>query len=134
MLDWENAILRTIEFIGGNVSNKQIYDNVSKFKSLSRNQLRETEWGDRPAFQHTIRTYLSNLVKTKLIERVSRGVYRLTEKAEEILPKLKIQTESETNAIAVAKIADNNIYSAIEDEAAIEGYKVDSISNRIDRN
>ncbi len=132
MMDWKTAILRTIQSIGGIVSNKQLYDNINKFKSLTSHQSRETEWGDRPAFQHTIRTYLSNLVKKGLIEKVSRGRHQLTEKTDKLLISTSKPNFEDINHKKLK--GETNVYWELEDEQAIEGYTVDSQFNRIVRN
>jgi hypothetical protein len=53
------------------------------FKELTEQDLRKPpEWGGKPAYQYMVLAYLSRLARAKKpdLDRVSRGVYRITEK------------------------------------------------------
>lgn len=78
---WEVAILKTVRSIGGKASLQQIYDILEKgnFIRLSNYDLRETQWNGRPAYQHQVRSHISNLVQAGELSRISRGVYTITE-------------------------------------------------------
>ena len=39
---WETAILKTFEFLGGCASNREIYENVGKFITLTAEHRRHT--------------------------------------------------------------------------------------------
>ena len=39
----------------------------------------DPRWGDRPKLTHSVRTHLSKFKKAGWVERVDRGVYRITE-------------------------------------------------------
>ena len=121
MEDWETAIINTIKFCGGEVSNKQIYENIGRYKVLSSEQIKETQWGGRPAYQHTIRTSLSNLVTKGLIERKSRGRYKIVDDSSIQKQNHKNQRHEET-------------LLEYEDEKAIEGYILDSKYQKKSRN
>lgn len=75
---WEIAILRWINSIGDAASLKQMYKRIGKFKELSKSDLRTTEHGGRPAYQHQMRSHISNLYQTGEVKRISRGLYSLT--------------------------------------------------------
>lgn len=80
---WETAILRSVNAVGGTATTQEIYTELQsgKFISLSKNDLRLTQWGDRPAYQHQVRSHLTNLVQSGDLARVARGTYRLTSQA-----------------------------------------------------
>jgi hypothetical protein len=75
---WEEAILRSVDAAGGSASNREIYGRVGKFISLSSEHLRPTQWGGRPAYEHQVRSHLSNLCGKGGLVRMGRGQYRLT--------------------------------------------------------
>ncbi|MDO9528501.1 MAG: winged helix-turn-helix domain-containing protein [Syntrophales bacterium] len=79
---WEIAILRSIEARGGSGNTKEIYAELEsgKFITLNENDLRETVYGGRPAYQHQVRSHLSNMRQAGDLRRVKRGTYALTEK------------------------------------------------------
>jgi hypothetical protein len=79
---WEIAILKSIDYRGGEADTQQIYTDMESgtFISLNGNDLRTTKYGDRPAYQHQVRSHLSNLTQSKNIQKVSRGVYSITAK------------------------------------------------------
>ena len=86
-LGWELAILRIIDSLQRTretVSTEDIYMALEEGTSreLTRRDLREvSQWGRRPAYQYRVRSYLSTLARGKRpsLERVSRGVYRMTD-------------------------------------------------------
>ena len=69
---WETAILKSFDYHGGYASLCQIYETIKSFIKLTPTQLRDTVYGGRPAYQHEIRSYVSNLRQS--------GNYRLTPK------------------------------------------------------
>lgn len=79
---WEIAILKSIANRGGEADTQQIYTDMESgaFISLTENDLRITKYGDRPAYQHQVRSHLSNLMQSKDIHKVSRRVYSITAK------------------------------------------------------
>lgn len=86
---WEIAILQSIKMLGGEARLQQIYKTVSQFKNLTEDHLRETEWGRREAYQHIIRSYVSNLNKSGELTRITTGKYRLTKKGDQRLTEDK---------------------------------------------
>ena len=82
MNSWELAILRIIAERGGKATTRQIYEDLEegKFMALDESQLRSTPYGNRPAYQHEVRSFLSNLTQTGELVRIFRGTYGLTEK------------------------------------------------------
>lgn len=76
---WEIAILECMSSIGEVASLPQLYKNISNFKPLTEKDLKETEHGGRPAYQHQMRSHMSNLYQAGDIKRVSRGCYSLTD-------------------------------------------------------
>ena len=85
---WELVILRIVDALQSTketVTTADIYKVLEKgtFKELTEQDLRKSpEWGGKPAYQYMALTYLSRLVRAKKpdLDRVSRGVYRITEK------------------------------------------------------
>lgn len=79
---WEIVILKSIDYRGGEADTQQIYTDMESgaFIALTEKHLRVTKYGDRPAYQHQVRSHLSNLTKSKDIQKVSRGVYSITAK------------------------------------------------------
>jgi hypothetical protein len=67
---WENSILKSIASLGGEATLPQIYDSIQKFKEMTENDLKKTKWGGRPAFQHQIRSHISNLCQEKSLSRL----------------------------------------------------------------
>ena len=80
---WAEAILTAIGDLGGKATLKQVYSGVPKYRVLSREHLKETVWGGRPAFQHEVRSFVSGLVASGKLHKVSRGMYQLTEEGRE---------------------------------------------------
>ena len=78
---WELAILKSIESEGGSANTKHIYNSFEsgEFIELSEEHLRATRWEGRLAYQHQVRSHLSNLVQAGDLRRIGRGVYQLTE-------------------------------------------------------
>jgi len=77
---WEIAILRTINSLGRNVTNKEVYDRISRFIDLTENDLKATRYGGRPAYVHEIRKYISDLVKSGDLIKIKTGVHSITDK------------------------------------------------------
>jgi len=77
---WEIAILKSIKSLGGEAELQQIYERLRSFIQLTEKDLRSTEWGGRPAYQHQVRSHITNLCQSGELCRVSRGRYSLTEK------------------------------------------------------
>src|SRR5438093_1161774 len=87
-MPWESLILGILE--EGNQELQQIYASVERqyediYKAdginlINSDLLRvEPQWGDRPVFQHTVRSCLSRLVRLGLVHHPERGLYTLTE-------------------------------------------------------
>jgi hypothetical protein len=79
---WEVTILRIVLSLGGTVDLQQIYRSLEngKFMRLTEHDLRETQWHSRPAYQHQVRSHISNLAQAGDLAKISRGVYSITEK------------------------------------------------------
>ena len=79
---WEIAILKSIYCRKGKANTQQIYTDMESrtFIALNENDLRMTKYGDRPAYQHQVRSHLSNLAQAEDIQKVARGVYSITTK------------------------------------------------------
>jgi len=74
------AILKIIRDHGPEVKTSQIYQALEggDYLELKAHQLKETIYGGRPAYQHEVRSYLSNMVQEGFADRIERGVYRIT--------------------------------------------------------
>ncbi|MDL1971348.1 MAG: winged helix-turn-helix domain-containing protein [Candidatus Desulfofervidaceae bacterium] len=79
---WEIAILRIVKYRGGYANTQEIYKELEsgRFKTLSKKDLIKTNYGGRPAYQHQVRSHLSNLTQAGDLKRIARGTYALTEK------------------------------------------------------
>lgn len=77
---WEIAILKSIDSRGGKADTKEIYTDMKSgdFIKLNENHLQTTIYGGRPAYQHQVRSHLSNLIEAGDIQKVSRGAYSIT--------------------------------------------------------
>lgn len=56
MNQWAEAILEAINYHGNEASLRQIYETLERHFPLTRENLRETRYGDRPAYQHEVRS------------------------------------------------------------------------------
>ena len=93
---WAEAILAAIGDLGGKATLKQVYSGVPKYRVLSREHLKETVWGGRPAFQHEVRSFVSGLVGSGKLHKVSRGTYQLTEEGRQgLATKTQIRRPTE---------------------------------------
>ena len=77
----ETALLKIIDSKEGKASTAQIYSALERgeYFTLQDHHLKATIYGDRPAYQHEVRSYLSNLVQSGHLTRVSRGMYSITQ-------------------------------------------------------
>jgi hypothetical protein len=84
VIEWEYHILEKISDLGGSACLKQIYDVIEHDRSfrLSADQRRRTAYGNRPAYQHQVRSHLSNLLPKDEVIRIKRGCYQMTEKGQ----------------------------------------------------
>jgi hypothetical protein len=78
MEHWEMVIYQSIEALGGEADLQDIYKEISNHKDLTEKHLRITKWGERPAYQHLVRSYISNMCNTELLHRTARGRYKIT--------------------------------------------------------
>jgi len=78
MKEWSEAILEAISYLGNEASLSDIYEALETHFPLTEDNLRTTRYGDRPAYQHEVRSFASKLVREGGLDRVSRGRYRLT--------------------------------------------------------
>jgi len=77
MYNWEGVIYKAIESMGGEADLQDIYATLPGLIKLAEAHLRETNWGGRPAYHHLVRSYISNMCQSGLLQRVSRGRYKL---------------------------------------------------------
>lgn len=84
---WEVSILKSIASLGGEATLSQIYDRIQSFIEMTENDLKETQWGGRPAYQHQVRSHISNLCQEGSLRRLSRGRYVLTTKGKSRIEK-----------------------------------------------
>ncbi len=75
---WEMVIYQSIEALGGEADLQDIYEEIRNRKDLTERHLRITKWGERPAYQHLVRSYISNMCDSGLLHRTSRGRYKVT--------------------------------------------------------
>jgi len=78
---WEIAILKSVKANGGKkVKLQAIYIKLPTFIDMDAKDLRETKWGGRPAYEHQVRSHISNLRQKGDLFRVSRGLYSISDK------------------------------------------------------
>ena len=75
---WEEAIYRCIKALGGEADLQEIYIKLPDFKNLTEGHLRITKWGERPAYHHIVRSYISNMCQSGLLHKTSIGRYKIT--------------------------------------------------------
>ena len=78
MKHWEMTIYQSIESLGGEACLQEIYKEIRNHKELTERALRITKWGERPAYHHLVRSYITNMCQSGLLQRVSRGRYKIT--------------------------------------------------------
>jgi len=76
---WEMIIYQSIESMGGEADLQGIYKEIPNRMDLTESHLRITKWGERPAYHHIVRSYISNMCQSGLLHRTSRGRYKITE-------------------------------------------------------
>lgn len=79
MFRWNYAIREILYSHGDDMALPEIYKTLEQFYPLDESDLRETIHGGRPAYQHVVRSIVSNLVQSGDVERVGRGEYSLTD-------------------------------------------------------
>ncbi|MFC1614896.1 winged helix-turn-helix domain-containing protein [Gemmatimonadota bacterium] len=77
---WEIALLKCVAGLGNEAHLQHIYREINNYYNLTTIQKRKTLWGGRPAYQHQVRSHLSNLCQSKDLTRISRACYSITEK------------------------------------------------------
>lgn len=80
MNNWEIAILKCINSLGSGAELQEIYRELDKFIELTSEHLKPTEWGRRPAYQHQVRSHISNLRQAGYLIKIATGRYSLTAK------------------------------------------------------
>lgn len=76
---WEGVIYHIIESLGGEACLQEIYKKLPDFIDFTERHSRITKWGERPAYQHIVRSYISNMCQSGLLRRTSRGCYKIIE-------------------------------------------------------
>ena len=80
MRDCESQILTALLALGGAASLGDVYARLESVPNLlDAADLLPTMYGGRPAYQHAVRSHVTNLCQSGHLVRVSRGTYRLTE-------------------------------------------------------
>jgi len=79
MFRWQYAIREILSHSQGEADLKDIYHILEHNFSLDSSDTRETRFGGRPAYQHVVRSVMSNLKKSGDVAWVRRGRYRLTD-------------------------------------------------------
>jgi hypothetical protein len=78
MNTWELAVLQAVAQLGGQATLAGIYSHLEHLLPLTAHHLRPTRWSGRPAYQHQVRSHISNLRQAGALRWVSRGMYALT--------------------------------------------------------
>lgn len=79
MSNWEAILLAIISARGGTARNFEIYEDLEsgRFMSLEAHHIRESVHGGRPAYKHSVRSYLSKMVAKGELVSAGRGVHSL---------------------------------------------------------
>jgi hypothetical protein len=79
---WELTILRIVASLAGTAGLQQIYRFLENgtFMTLTKEHLRKTQWQGRPAYQHQVRSHVSNMLQAGDLKKISKGVYTITDK------------------------------------------------------
>ena len=76
---WEMSIYQSIESLGGEADLQEIYGEIPNHIDLTERHIQITKWGERPAYHHIVRSYMSNMCQSELLRKTSRGRYKITE-------------------------------------------------------
>ena len=82
-VDWENKILLLFHELDGMTTLKKIYELIEKRQDmfpLKPKHFEPTKWGGRPAFEHQVRSHISNLRQSGDLRWIDTGKYELTER------------------------------------------------------
>lgn len=120
MKEWAEAILKAINSLGNEASLQEVYSALERYFPLTKENLRLTTHGDRPAFQNQVRSLVSNLVEAGDLERVGRGRYRLTPQG---LDRLQDWLRNDGRALQEPKAA----YSATTSHQYLIDVEVESL-------
>jgi hypothetical protein len=75
---WELAILQSVNLLGGEGDLQEIYRTLPRFIQLTPVHLAPTKWGGRPAYEHQVRSHVTNLRQAGELAWKARGRYALT--------------------------------------------------------
>jgi restriction endonuclease Mrr len=78
--NWEIAILKTYASKSGCAKNREIYEGVRAFITLTPEHQELTVHGGRPAYEHQVRSHIANLRQDGCLKKIERGRYCLTSK------------------------------------------------------
>ena len=78
MWRWEYAILETVNAHGGDAYLADIYSTLEEKFPLTESDLKRTIYSGRPAYQHQVRSHISNLCQKGFLLKLRRGCYSLT--------------------------------------------------------
>jgi restriction endonuclease Mrr len=84
---WEYSIFQCIDALGGKANLQEIYKKITDFIELTEEHLKESY--ERPAYQHQIRSHITNMCQSGELTKISRGCYSLTKKGREKLSREK---------------------------------------------
>jgi ribosomal protein S19E (S16A) len=91
---WEIVILTGFHSLGGQADLQGLYGFLEKETPMPKQHLRSTQYGGRPAYQHQVRSHVSNLVQSGALRRVERGRYALTPLGRERLQQAANELQS----------------------------------------
>ncbi len=76
-MNWERLLLQAVRSLGGQARLGDIYSWLEQKAELTGRHLRSTIHGGRPAYQHQVRSHLSNLCGRGALVRIKTGIYGL---------------------------------------------------------
>ena len=75
---WHLAILRAFAETRDGASLQDVYRRLPSLIELTRDHLRPTKHGGRPAFQHQVRSHVTDLRQAAQLRQLARGRYAIT--------------------------------------------------------
>ena len=77
MEHWEMTIYQSIESLGGEADLQEIYGEIPNHIDLTERPVQITKWGERPAYHHIVRSYISNMCQSELLRKTSEDAIKL---------------------------------------------------------
>jgi DNA-binding transcriptional ArsR family regulator len=76
MIDWDDAIIKSLKDLGGKATNQQIYEKIKDYVALDKDLLKAAFGSIR--YHSIIRSHLNALKKNGIISSPREGIHELT--------------------------------------------------------